>query len=144
MLALTATPIPRTLALTFYGDLAIIDPRHLPPGRQPIRTELRDRAALPKIEAFIAGEAAEGRQTFVVVPLVAESEALSVASRPRPSSSGLRERPAAAADRAGPRPAARDDRDATMAAFAAGSVGRAGGDDRDRGRDRRAERVASC
>ena len=54
VLALTATPIPRTLALTFYGDLSISTLRHLPPGRQPIRTELRDRAALPKIEAFIA------------------------------------------------------------------------------------------
>ena len=70
VLALTATPIPRTLALTFYGDLSISTLRHLPPGRQPIRTELRDRSALPKIEAFIAAEAAEGRQSFVVVPLV--------------------------------------------------------------------------
>ncbi len=68
VLALTATPIPRTLALTFYGDLSISTLRHLPPGRQPIRTELRDRSALPKIEAFIAAEAAEGRQSFVVVP----------------------------------------------------------------------------
>ena len=78
MLALTATPIPRTLALTFYGDLSISTLRHLPPGRQPIRTELRDRSALPKIEGFIA--AAGGRQSFVVVPLVSESEALTVAS----------------------------------------------------------------
>ena len=60
VLALTATPIPRTLALTFYGDLSISTLRHLPPGRQPIRTELRDRSALPKIEGFIAAEAAEG------------------------------------------------------------------------------------
>ena len=80
VLALTATPIPRTLALTFYGDLSISTIRHLPPGRQPIRTEIRDRRALPKIEAFLASEAAEGRQSFVVVPLVAESEALMVAS----------------------------------------------------------------
>jgi ATP-dependent DNA helicase RecG len=80
MLALTATPIPRTLALTVYGDLAISTIRHPPPGRQPIRTEIRTRSALPKIEAFIADEARAGRQTFVVAPLVIESEALDAAS----------------------------------------------------------------
>jgi ATP-dependent DNA helicase RecG len=80
LLALTATPIPRTLALTFYGDLAISTIHELPPGRQPIRTELRDRSALPRIQAFLAAEAQAGRQSFVVVPLVAESEALTAAS----------------------------------------------------------------
>jgi ATP-dependent DNA helicase RecG len=80
VLALTATPIPRTMAMTFYGDLAISTIRELPPGRQSVRTEIRDRSALPKVEAFLAAEAAEGRQSFVVVPLVAESEALEVAS----------------------------------------------------------------
>ena len=79
-LALTATPIPRTLALTVYGDLSISTIREMPPGRQPIRTEVRDRRALPKIEAFLASEAAEGRQSFVVAPLVVESEALEAAS----------------------------------------------------------------
>ncbi len=80
VLALTATPIPRTLALTVYGDLSISTIRELPPGRQPIRTEIRDRRALSRIEAFLTSEAAEGRQSFVVVPLVMESEALQVAS----------------------------------------------------------------
>ena len=79
-LALTATPIPRTLALTVYGDLSISTIREMPPGRQPIRTEIRDRRALPKIEAFLASEAAESRQSFVVAPLVVESEALEAAS----------------------------------------------------------------
>jgi len=79
-LALTATPIPRTLALIVYGDLEISTIRELPPGRKPIRTEIRDRRALPRIEAFLAAEAAEGRQSFVVVPLVMESDALQVAS----------------------------------------------------------------
>jgi len=79
-LALTATPIPRTLALTVYGDLSISTIREMPPGRQPIRTEIRDRRALPKIEAFLAAEAAEGRQSFVVAPLVVESETLEAAS----------------------------------------------------------------
>ena len=62
-LALTATPIPRTLALTVYGDPSISTIRELPPGRQPIRTEIRDRRALPKIEQFLAAEAGEGRQS---------------------------------------------------------------------------------
>jgi ATP-dependent DNA helicase RecG len=121
VLALTATPIPRTLALTFYGDLAISSIRELPPGRQPIRTEIRDRSALPKIQQFLADEAAEGRQSFVVVPLVAESEALQAASAE------------AEAERLGAAlPALRigivhgqqraDLRDATMTAFAAGEI----------------------
>jgi ATP-dependent DNA helicase RecG len=80
VLALTATPIPRTLALTVYGDLAISTLRHPPPGRLPIRTEIRDRSALPKIEAFIADEVRAGRQAFVVAPLVMESVALDAAS----------------------------------------------------------------
>ncbi len=80
VLALTATPIPRTLALTFYGDLSISTIRQMPPGRHPIRTEVRDRSAMPRIEQFLATEAREGRQGFVVVPLVSESEALTVAS----------------------------------------------------------------
>jgi ATP-dependent DNA helicase RecG len=80
MLALTATPIPRTLALTVYGDLAISTLRHAPPGRLPIRTEIRNRTALPKIESFLADEAKAGHQAFVVAPLVIESEALAAAS----------------------------------------------------------------
>jgi ATP-dependent DNA helicase RecG len=121
VLALTATPIPRTLALTFYGDLAISTIRQLPPGRQPIRTEIRDRSALPRIEAFLAAEAAEGRQSFVVVPLVAESEALTVASaeaeveRLRDRLPSLRIGLVHGQQRA-------DERDATMAAFAGGEL----------------------
>ena len=80
LLALTATPIPRTLALTFYGDLSISTIREMPPGRQPVRTEIRDRGALPRIQEFIAAEAAAGRQSFVVAPLVVESEAMAAAS----------------------------------------------------------------
>jgi ATP-dependent DNA helicase RecG len=80
VLALTATPIPRTLALTVYGDLSISSIREMPPGRHPIRTEIRDRSALQRIEAFVAAEAVAGRQSFVVVPLVTESDALTAAS----------------------------------------------------------------
>ena len=121
LLALTATPIPRTLALTVYGDLSISTIRELPPGRQPIRTEIRDRRALPRIEAFLAAEAGEGRQSFVVVPLVAESEALEVASaeaeveRLRASLPGLRIGLVHGQQRS-------DVRDATMSSFAAGEM----------------------
>jgi len=121
LLALTATPIPRTLALTVYGDLSISTIRELPPGRLPIRTEIRDRGALPKIEAFLAAEAAEGRQSFVVVPLVADSDALQAAS-----AEAEVERLAAALPQLriglvhGQQRA--DERDTTMAAFAAGEM----------------------
>jgi len=121
VLALTATPIPRTLALTFYGDLSISTIRELPPGRQPIRTEVRDRAAMPRIEAFLASEAAAGRQSFVVVPLVSESEALTVASaeaeveRLRAALPQLRVGLVHGQQRA-------TERDATMQAVAAGEI----------------------
>ena len=121
VLALTATPIPRTLALTFYGDLSISTIRELPPGRQPIRTEIRDRSALPRIEAFLAAEAGEGRQSFVVVPLVEESEALTAAS-----AKAEVERLGAALPHLriglvhGQQPA--EERDRTMQAFAAGEL----------------------
>ena len=118
-LALTATPIPRTLALTVYGDLSISTIREMPPGRQPIRTEIRDRRALPKIEAFLVAEAAEGRQSFVVAPLVVESEALEAASaeaeaeRLQAALPGVKVALVHGQQRA-------DARDATMTAFAAG------------------------
>jgi ATP-dependent DNA helicase RecG len=121
VLALTATPIPRTLALTVYGDLSISTIRELPPGRQPIRTEIRDRAALPKIEAFLAAEAAEGRQSFVVAPLVVESDAMEAASaeaeaqRLRAALPRLRVALVHGQQRS-------DLRDATMASFAAGEM----------------------
>jgi ATP-dependent DNA helicase RecG len=121
VLALTATPIPRTLALTFYGDLSISTIRELPPGRQPVRTEIRNRSALPKIQAFLAAEADEGRQSFVVVPLVVESDALTVASaeaeveRLREALPGLRMGLVHGQQRA-------DVRDVTMQAFAAGDL----------------------
>jgi len=121
VLALTATPIPRTLALTLYGDLAISTIRHLPPGRRPVRTEIRDRSALPRIQAFLASEAADGRQAFVVVSLVAESDALQAASaeaegeRLRAALPQLRVAVIHGQQRA-------EVRDASMTAFAAGEI----------------------
>jgi ATP-dependent DNA helicase RecG len=75
VLVMTATPIPRTLALTLYGDLDVSVIDELPPGRQPIVTLRRGEASRARIYAFLRREVREGRQAYVVCPLVEESEA---------------------------------------------------------------------
>jgi len=77
VLHMTATPIPRTLALTAYGDLDVTVLRHLPAGRQPIETHVASTEA-ERARAYerIREELGHGRQAFVVCPLVEESEAL--------------------------------------------------------------------
>jgi len=76
-LHLTATPIPRTLALTVYGDLDTSTLRELPAGRQPVETHVVDgERARKRAYERIREEIARGRQCFVVCPLVEESEAL--------------------------------------------------------------------
>jgi ATP-dependent DNA helicase RecG len=74
VLHMTATPIPRTLALTVYGgmDLTVID--ELPPGRQPVKTRRIPPAKRAGMYDFIRREAEAGRQTYIVCPLVEESE----------------------------------------------------------------------
>jgi ATP-dependent DNA helicase RecG len=74
VLVMTATPIPRTLALTAYGDLDVSVIGDLPPGRQPIRTIARPDSRRDEAEALARHELAEGRQVYVVYPLVDESE----------------------------------------------------------------------
>ncbi len=76
VLVMTATPIPRTLALTVYGDLAVSNICELPPGRTPIVTIARSDAARTDVYALIRSEIAKGRQAYVVCPLVDESEKL--------------------------------------------------------------------
>ncbi|MDB4952408.1 MAG: ATP-dependent helicase RecG [Gemmatimonadetes bacterium] len=80
VLVMSATPIPRSLALTFYGDLdvSVLDER--PPGRQPVRTALRDQSALPKVLAFVREQVQRGRQAYLVYPLVEESEKVELKS----------------------------------------------------------------
>ena len=73
LLVMTATPIPRTLGLTVYGDLDISVIDQLPPGRAPLRTFVRTTQSLPKVWAFIRGKLAEGRQAFVVFPRVEDT-----------------------------------------------------------------------
>ncbi|HEV8439436.1 MAG TPA: ATP-dependent DNA helicase RecG [Methylomirabilota bacterium] len=75
VLVMTATPIPRTLALTLYGDLDVSVLDELPPGRKPVVTVARPEAQRRRIYEFLAGQIAAGRQVYVVCPLVEESEA---------------------------------------------------------------------
>lgn len=76
VLVMTATPIPRTLALTAYGDLdySVID--ELPPGRQPVDTRHRFESARPQVMDFLKEEISKGRQAYIVYPLIEESSSL--------------------------------------------------------------------
>jgi ATP-dependent DNA helicase RecG len=76
VLVMTATPIPRTLALTLYGDLDVSVLDEMPPGRQRIVTGVRDEKGRPRVYAFVREQMQAGRQAYVVYPLVEESEAL--------------------------------------------------------------------
>ena len=76
VLVMTATPIPRTLAMSVYGDLDVSVIDELPPGRKPIKTmHLFDKNRL-KLNGFMKQEIAKGRQVYVVFPLIEESETL--------------------------------------------------------------------
>lgn len=74
VLVMTATPIPRTLTLTLYGDLDVSVIDKLPAARGRIRTALRSSRSLPKIQAFMQEQMAMGRQIYIVSPLIEESE----------------------------------------------------------------------
>ena len=74
VLLLTATPIPRSLALTLYGDLDVSTLRERPPGRGGITTAVRTAAGREKVWAFVHDQVSEGRQAYVVLPIIDESE----------------------------------------------------------------------
>ncbi|MBQ5924694.1 MAG: ATP-dependent DNA helicase RecG [Alistipes sp.] len=74
ILVMTATPIPRTLAMTLYGDLEVSVIDELPPGRQPIRTYHYFDSMRLRMFGFLRQEIAKGRQVYVVYPLIKESE----------------------------------------------------------------------
>ena len=76
VLVMTATPIPRTMALTIYGDLDVSVLDELPPGRQPIKTVKIKPEARERAYNYVRAEVAKGRQAYVVCPLVEESEKL--------------------------------------------------------------------
>jgi ATP-dependent DNA helicase RecG len=76
LLVMSATPIPRTLALTFFGDLDVSVIDELPPGRQPVETRWVQREERQNAYEFVRAEVKRGRQAFVVCPLIEESQAL--------------------------------------------------------------------
>ena len=78
LLVMSATPIPRTLALLMYGDLEVSIINELPPGREPVDTFLVNESYRPRINAFIRKQVAEGHQCFVVCPAVEENEDLGI------------------------------------------------------------------
>ncbi|MBU1782494.1 ATP-dependent DNA helicase RecG [bacterium] len=80
ILVMSATPIPRTLALTLYGDLDISTISELPPNRQEIRSFCRSEDDLNKIYEFMKKEISKGRQAYLVYPLVEESKELNLKS----------------------------------------------------------------
>ena len=74
ILVMTATPIPRTLAMTLYGDLDVSVIDELPPGRKPVKTAMISDSKKPAVYKFMREQIAKGRQVFVVYPLIFESE----------------------------------------------------------------------
>ena len=72
-LVMTATPIPRTLALTVYGDLDVSAIREPPPGRLPVRTVAKPESRRDEVHEFVRGQLEQGRQVYIIYPLVEES-----------------------------------------------------------------------
>jgi ATP-dependent DNA helicase RecG len=76
LLVMTATPIPRSLALTLYGDLDLSVINQLPPGRRMVKTRWLEPEQREKAYAFVRRKIAEGRQAFIICPLIEESESI--------------------------------------------------------------------
>jgi len=76
VLVMTATPIPRTLAMTVYGDLDVSVIDEMPQGREPVKTKVFSERQRDRVYEIVRSEIAKGGQAFVVYPLVAESEVL--------------------------------------------------------------------
>lgn len=80
ILVMTATPIPRTLAMTVYGDLDVSVINELPPGRKPVKTVHRTETSRTAVFNFLKEEIAKGRQIYIVYPLIEENEELDLKS----------------------------------------------------------------
>jgi ATP-dependent DNA helicase RecG len=74
VLLLTATPIPRSLALTLYGDLDVSTLKQRPPGRGTVRTAVRSSGQRERVLEFVRSECAQGKQAYIVLPVIEESE----------------------------------------------------------------------
>ena len=80
VLVMTATPIPRTLAVILYGDLAVSQIRTMPEGRLPVKTYRARRTERKRVYSFVEKEVSKGRQAYVVAPLIDTSEAIDAVS----------------------------------------------------------------
>ena len=138
VLVMTATPIPRTLLLTQWGEMDVCRLTEKPPGRQPVRTSLHSLGTLPDLLEAVARKLDEGAQVYWVCPLVAESEALDLAAAEE-RFAVLRERFGDGGG-AGARPAGRGGARRDAGGVCRGRVPAAGGDDGGRGRRRCAGR----
>lgn len=76
ILVMTATPIPRTMALTLYGDLDLSVIDELPPGRQEVKTRFLESQYIEKAYSFLGRQVSQGKQAFIICPLIEESEIL--------------------------------------------------------------------
>jgi len=83
LLVMTATPIPRSLALTVYGDLDLSVMDELPPGRQPIETFVLTPTERERAYTLVDGQVKSGHQAFIIYPLVEESERVNCSPPPR-------------------------------------------------------------
>ena len=140
-LMMSATPIPRTLAMTFYADLDVSVLDEMPPGRTPVTTHLVNNRRRPEIVERIRAACAQGRQAYWVCPLIEESEKLelqtAVALHAELTAALPEFRVGLLHGRMKP-----DAKAAVMDDFVAGNVAGAGRDDGDRSRRGRAERIA--
>lgn len=145
LLLLSATPIPRTLALIVYGDLDVSVVDELPPGREPVETFLVDERYRARLNAFVRKQADEGHQSFIVCPAVEDDggdggETLKAAEQWARTLQDYVFPNLRVALLHGKMKGA--EKEAVMTSFAAGEADILGRHDRHRGRCRRAERHA--
>ncbi len=139
LLMMSATPIPRTLAMTYFADLAVSTIDELPPGRTPVLTKLFADGRRDDVIARIRDEVLQGKQVYWVCPLIEESEALDLRNATETHAQLSAALPGVNVGLLhGRLPAA--EKAAVMAQFVGGADAAAGGHDGDRGRRRRAQR----
>jgi ATP-dependent DNA helicase RecG len=121
VLVMTATPIPRSLALTFYGDLDVSRIDEMPPGRKPVETRVLGERQRDRLYGFLAQRLAAGEQGYVVYPLIEESESLDLKDATSGYEALTAQFPAARVALLHGRVAS-DEKDRVMRAFAGGEI----------------------